>query len=64
MAHYRLVGVASGGGIVLTQDVDCADDAQAETIARGTLESSPPEIIAVEARQGARLVCRVQRDNP
>jgi len=64
MAHYRLVGVASGGGVVLTQNVDGADDAQAETIARGTLEGSPPEIVAVEVRQGARLVCRVQRDNP
>jgi hypothetical protein len=62
MAHYQLVGRAADGSVLLAQDVVADDDAQAETIARGTLVGSPAEIVSIEARQGARLVCRVRRD--
>ena len=61
MTSYRFDFIEKTGHIERTRQQELGDDQQAEVYARGLLNAAEPFIIAVEAWDGARLVCRIQR---
>ncbi len=62
MPWYRLVGVASDRTILRVEEAYCANDEQAEMLARGKLEGSGPAMVTVDIWETSRLVRRVQRE--
>lgn len=60
MAHYRFYGMV-GTMIISAENAQCADDAEASGRALSLLDDADATYDAIEAWQGARLVCRHER---
>jgi hypothetical protein len=61
MRQYYFTFVTSPRRILHSLHGKFDDDRQAEIFARGNLAAAEPPIIAVEAWEGSRLACRVER---
>ena len=62
MRRYYFTWVTSAHHVVHSSHAKLRDDRQAEDFARDILSAADPSILAIQAWETSRLVCRVQRE--
>ena len=62
MRRYYFTWVTSARRVVHSSHATFDNDTQAEDFARNTLVTADPSIVAIEAWETSRLVCRVTRE--